>query len=74
MFNPFAYDGPKSAERLEDERYVRWLQMYEGERMSFGEIAKAENETRNRVGGVIKRCLEACDKADIGRAVMGRKE
>ncbi len=40
MWDPFSYDGPKSAQRLEDERYVRALQMREGE-MNMREIAEA---------------------------------
>lgn len=40
MWDPFSYEGPKSHQRLEDERYVRALQMRDTQ-MNMREIAEA---------------------------------
>jgi hypothetical protein len=64
MFDPFSYDGPKSADRLEDERYVRALMLCETQ--SFPVVASLLGFHHEALKSAISRINEACDLADAG--------
>jgi DNA-directed RNA polymerase specialized sigma24 family protein len=61
MIDPFAYNGPKSAERLEDERYIRALRMRDIDGLSYRKIGKALGLTYNIVLGKLQRIDKAAD-------------
>lgn len=67
MWDPFSFDGPKSAERLEDERYVRALYMLETS--NFPVVADALGFKTAALKSMIWRINEACDTIDAGGTI-----
>jgi len=64
MFDPFSYTGPKSADRVEDERYV--LAMILCEKQSFPVVASLLGFHPEGLKSAVYRINEACDLADAG--------
>jgi DNA-directed RNA polymerase specialized sigma24 family protein len=59
--DPFAYTGPKCADRSEDEQYIHALRMRDIDGLSYRKIARALGTTYNVILGKLQRIDKACD-------------